>query len=239
MKHKKQHTNVLLSLSVATALALVLAACDNSQESADASSDATNTDAVTDVVDASVDYSKVITAGEVRDGVAFGDLIVGNPDAAITLIEYASLTCSHCANFHRDVYPLIKEEFIKTGKVKLVFRNYTRDRADLAVAMITRCAGPEKMFDLIGVYFDRQLQWARPGIDPLPEIVDIARRAGISRADVDACMNNAALQNDVIEMFKQGQSDGLTGTPFFILNGDSFSGERSFEEFTEMFEDNM
>ena len=235
MKHKKQHTNAYFSLSLTTAMALLLAACDSGEESADAGADTADVEAV----DPTVDYSKVIAAGDVQEGVAFGDLIIGNPDAPVTLIEYASMTCPHCANFHRDVYPLIKEDYIKTGKVKLVFRNYTRDRADLAVAMLTRCVGPERSFDLMGVYFDRQSQWARPGVDPLPEIVDIARRAGISRADVDACMNNSALQNNVIEMFKQGQDDGLTGTPFFILEGESFAGHRSFEEFAEMFEDNM
>ena len=235
MTHNKKHTRRLFSLSAVSAAALLLAACDSGQDAGETGTDTAQEEAA----EPAVDYSTMISAAEIRDGIAFGEIVVGNPDAPVTMIEYASLTCQFCANFHRDSYPFILEEYIKTGRVRFVFRNYTRDRADLAVAMLSRCSGPEKVFDLMGVYFDRQPQWARPGVDPLPEIVDIARRAGISRADVDACLGNTALQNDIIEMFKQGQSDKLTGTPFFIVNGETFSGQGSIEEFTELIEDNM
>ncbi|MCH7630898.1 MAG: thioredoxin domain-containing protein, partial [Proteobacteria bacterium] len=114
-----------------------LAACDSSE-----TSDGTNTAAVVEDY-TGPDYTQVISAEEVRDGVAFGDLIMGNPDAPVTMIEYASLTCGHCANFHMQVFPDFKEQYIKTGKVRLIYRNYTRDPADLAVGMLTRCVGPD------------------------------------------------------------------------------------------------
>ncbi|MCH8172442.1 MAG: thioredoxin domain-containing protein [Proteobacteria bacterium] len=178
-----------------------LAACDSSD-----TSDGTNTATVVEDY-TGPDYTQVISAEEVRDGVAFGDLIMGNPDAPVTMIEYASLTCGHCGNFHMQVFPDFKEQYIKTGKVRLIYRNYTRDPADLAVGMLTRCVGPDQAFDLMAIFFERQRQWVVE--DAKPEIAAIARRVGINRADMDACLANTDLQRNLVDMLRAGQAEGV------------------------------
>lgn len=179
------------------------------------------------------DYSKMVSPAEVRDGIVFGEITIGKADAPVTIIEYASLTCPHCANFHRDVFPKLKATFIKTGRVKLVYRNYTRDRVDLEVGKITRCAGPDKVVDLMTVYFERQRQWLTQ--DPKPEIVNIARQAGINRAAYDACIANADLERNIIGLFDQGlNEDDVTATPTFFVDGEKLVGEVSYETFRDL-----
>ena len=213
---------------VGVVLALAFAACDQQGDKS----------AITQAeIDAAAysgpDYSKVVTPAEVRNGIVFGEITVGKPDAPVTIVEYASLTCPHCANFHRDVYPKLKDTFIKTGRVKLVYRNYTRDSADLEVAKISRCAGPDKVMDLMAVYFARQRQWIVR--DPKPEIVNIARQAGINRAQYDACIANADLEKNIIGLFDQGRiQDGVTATPTFFVNGELLVGETTYETFRDL-----
>lgn len=235
MKHKKTHKNLLYTLGAITVLSFGVAACDSSEETTTTTAPVETSGVAAD----GIDYSTVITAGEVRDGVAFGDLVMGDPDAPVTIVEYASLTCSHCAAFHTDVFPAIKEQYIATGKVRFVYRNFTRDPADLAVGMLTRCVGPENAFELMAIFFDRQRQWAF-GADPKTEIAAIARQqAGIGRTDFDACLANTDLQNSLVSMVQQGQSEGVRGTPTFFIEGEVFVGEQPFEVFVEIIEDNM
>ena len=235
MKHKKTHKNLLYTLGAITVLSFGVAACDSSEETTTPTTPVETSGVAAD----GIDYSTVINADEVRDGVAFGDLVMGNPDAPVTIVEYASLTCSHCAAFHTDVFPAIKEQYIATGKVRFVYRNFTRDSADLAVGMLTRCVGPDNAFELMGIFFERQLQWARSD-DPKSEIAAIARQqAGIGRTDFDACLANTDLQNNLVSMLSLGQSEGVTGTPTFFIEGEVLVGVKPFEDFAEIFEDNM
>ncbi len=235
MKHKKTHKNQFYTLGVITILSFGVVACDSSEETTTPTAPVETSGVAAD----GIDYSTVINADEVRDGVAFGDLVMGSPDAPVTIVEYASLTCSHCADFHRDIFPAIKEQYIATGKVRFVYRNYTRDPADLAVGMLTRCVGPDNAFELMGIFFERQLQWARSD-DPKSEIAAIARQqAGIGRTDFDACLANTDLQNNLVSMLSQGQSEGVNGTPTFFIEGEVLVGVKPFEDFAEIFEDNM
>ena len=235
MKHKKTHKNQFYTLGVITVLSFGVVACDSSEETTTPTAPVETSGVAAD----GVDYSTVINADEVRDGVAFGDLVMGSPDAPVTIVEYASLTCSHCAAFHADVFPAIKEQYIATGKVRFVYRNFTRDPADLAVGMLTRCVGPENAFEMMAIFFDRQRQWAF-GEDPKTEIAAIARQqAGIGRTDFDACLANTDLQNNLVSMLSQGQSEGVNGTPTFFIEGEVFVGEQPFEVFVEIIEDNM
>ena len=235
MKHKKTHKNQFYTLGVITVLSFGVAACDSSEETTTTTAPVETSGVAAD----GVDYSTVINADEVRDGVAFGDLVMGNPDAPVTIVEYASLTCSHCAAFHTDVFPAIKEQYIATGKVRFVYRNFTRDPADLAVGMLTRCVGPENAFEMMAIFFDRQRQWAF-GEDPKTEIAAIARQqAGIGRTDFDACLANTDLQNNLVSMLSQGQNEGVMATPTFFIEGEVLVGEKPFEVFVEIIEDNM
>lgn len=232
MKHNRKQFKPFLTLAIAGALSLALAACDNSTE--------TEGTAVANGVEEAytgTDYTQVVSGGEVKGTVVFGDITLGNPDAPITMVEYASMTCSHCATFHNSVLPELEEKYIKTGKVKIVFRNFIRDRLDVAVSMIARCYGPDKAFDLMGLYFQRQRQWAVQ--DAMPMIAGVARNAGISRLDLDACLANSELQAHLLEMQKAGSAAGVSGTPTFFINGEKYVGSGSVKIFTEMFEDEL
>ncbi|MEE8294088.1 MAG: DsbA family protein [Sphingomonadales bacterium] len=232
MEHNRKQFKPIFNLALAGALSLVLAACDNSTEPEGAAEASSTAEAYT-----GPDYSQVVSGGEVKGTVVFGDITVGNPDAPITMIEYASMTCSHCATFHNSVLPEIKENYVKTGKVKMVFRNFIRDRMDLAVAMVTRCYGPDKTFDLMNLYFQRQRQWAVQ--DAMAEITNVARTAGISRLDLDSCLANSELQAHLLEMQKAGSAAGVNATPTFFINGEKYVGAGNYEIFSEMFEDEL
>lgn len=230
MKHNKKHFQTLLTPIFAAFLSLFLFACDNSN----GDQAATGTANGAAEVYTGPDYSEMVTASEVRGSTVFGEVVMGNPDAPITMVEYASLTCPHCATFHNNIFPELKEKYIKTGKVKLVFRNFIRDQLDVAVSMITRCYGPDKFFDLMDLYFLRQRQWLTQ--EPLPEISAIARTAGISRVDLDACISNTELQAHLLDMQKDGRAEGVSGTPTFFINDQQQVGPGSVELFEKIFE---
>lgn len=232
MKHNRKQFRPFLTLALAGALSLVLAACDGSPES-EGTAGANGTEEIY----TGTDYTQVVSSGEVKGNVVFGDITLGNPEAPVTMIEYASMTCPHCATFHNSVFPELEEKYIKTGKVKIVFRNFIRDRLDVAVSMVTRCYGPDKVFDLMDLYFQRQRQWAVQ--DAMPEIAGVARTAGISRLDLDACLANTELQGHLLEMQKAGTAAGVGGTPTFFINGEKYVGSGSVEIFSEMFEDEL
>ncbi len=232
MEHNRKQNKPFLTLALAGALSLVLAACDSETETEGTAVASSTAEEYT-----GTDYTKVVSGGELKGTVVFGDISVGNPDAPITMIEYASLTCSHCAAFHNTILPEIKENYVKTGKVKMVFRNFIRDRMDLAVAMVTRCYGPEKTFDLMNLYFQRQRQWAVA--DAMSEITNVARTAGISRLDLDTCLANTELQSHLLGMQKAGSAAGVNATPTFMINGERYVGAGSYEIFSEMFEDEL
>lgn len=158
------------------------------------------------------------------DGAFYGDYVVGAEDAPITLVEYASFTCSHCANFHRLVYPKLVENYIEPGKVKFVFRHFVRDGADVAASVVARCRGEERFGAMKDLFFDRQSQWLS-GVKTIQDAMDnlaaVARRAGVSRAQFDRCVANENIQNHVIEMTRAGADQfDINATPTLIMNGE-------------------
>jgi len=231
MIYKKQYKNTNIFFILAAVLLFGLASCDGSESPGltQIRQEAENY--------AGPDYTQVISVGEVRDGAAFGDLVMGNPDAPVTVTEYASLTCSHCGKFHKVVFKDFRDLFIRTGKVRFVYRNFTRDPADLAVGMLTRCFGPEQAFDMMGIYFERQRQWVQE--DAKAEIAAIARRIGINRAEFDACQANTDLQRNLIEMLQEGQARGVEGTPTFFIGDEKRVGEIELAELADLVYDNM
>lgn len=159
-----------------------------------------------------------------EDGAFYGDYVVGDENAPITLVEYASFTCGHCASFHKLVYPKLMENYIEPGKVKFVFRHYVRDGADVAASVVARCQGKERFGAMKDLFFDRQAQWLS-GVKTIEDAMDnlaaVARRAGVSRAEFDRCMANQDIQNHVIEMTREGADQfEITGTPTLVMNGE-------------------
>ncbi|MCK5575819.1 MAG: DsbA family protein [Sphingomonadales bacterium] len=221
-----------------SALTLGLAACDDAPKTTDTTS--TEATSVTTST-APADSQKIVVeygAEEIKNGAALGELYMGSPDAPVTMIEYASLTCSHCANFHNDVLPQIKENYINTGKVRLVYRNFVTNQPDLVASMMARCVVPEKSFEMMGVLFERQRQWLSSD-DPLAALADIARKSGMNRAKFDACVRNDELKRSLIALRQLGLDDNIEGTPTFIINGALVNNPRDnpYEELKKIIED--
>ena len=147
------------------------------------------------------------------------DHAIGNPNAKVTVVEYASVTCGHCANFHETVYGDFKTKYIDSGLVRFVFREFPTAPQNIAQAgfLLANCADDERFFDAISLQFKRIGQIRQ---DPRGELVKIARSAGLSEADFETCLQN----EEEIEKYKTkvqyGQDAGVTGTPSFFINGE-------------------
>jgi protein-disulfide isomerase len=162
------------------------------------------------------------------------DRVMGKAEAPVTIIEYASLTCPHCAHFATEVLPAVKASLIDSGKAKLVFRDYPLDALALRAAMLARCAGPERAFGMIDLLFQRQVQWATAQ-DPKAGLLAIAKQAGLSEADFDACMSNQDIQNAVVQSrVTAEQSYKIESTPSFLINGRLAVGAPTPEELTKI-----
>ena len=176
------------------------------------------------------------TAGIATLEDAVAEKVMGRDDAPVTMIEYSSLACPHCAAFHRDSLPRIKEAYIDTGKVRLIYRDFPLGGLALAAAMVARCGGSAKFFGFIEVLFRSQAQWSRSD-DPTRELARVARFAGISQKDFDACLVNEALMTDIRERAADAQQKfGIESTPTFIIEGEKVVGARPFEDFRDVIE---
>jgi protein-disulfide isomerase len=145
--------------------------------------------------------------------------VLGKPDAPILLEEFASLTCPHCADFHRDILPKLKAEFIDTGQVRLVFHDFPWDRVALTGAMLARCLPPDRYFSFMSVLFKSQRQWlANP--DPVAGLAQNARLAGMTPALYDACLASQPLKESIAKSVMTGKEKySINSTPTFIING--------------------
>ncbi|MEM0984665.1 MAG: thioredoxin domain-containing protein [Pseudomonadota bacterium] len=158
-------------------------------------------------------------------GPALNDMVLGDPDAPVTLIEYASVTCGACYQFHRDVVPNIVERFIEPGDVKFIFREFPTPPANVAVAgfAIARCAGPDKYFDVIDDLFDSQqgiIEAARIGA-VRPALEAVAARHGIEGAEAfDACLADRDIRQAIADTVLGGEEFGVSSTPTLILQGE-------------------
>lgn len=170
----------------------------------------------------------VAPAGKDAQGYATGDMVLGRPDAPVTVIEYASMTCPHCAAFQKEELPALKAAFIDTGKARLVFREFPLDGFALRGAMLARCAGPERFFAVIDVLFQQQATWTRPPDikqDPLSELRKLAKQVGIGEQAFERCMADKTLEDKVIESRLDGdQRHKIEATPAFVVQGRTLTG---------------
>ncbi|MBU2866609.1 DsbA family protein [Pacificibacter marinus] len=155
------------------------------------------------------------------------DLVMGDENAPIELIEYASYTCPHCANFHTTVFKQLKENYIDTGKVKFVYREVYFDKYGLWAAMVARCGGDLRYFGINAMLYEQQSEWIGGGQDAM-EIVEnlrtIGKKAGLSDADLDACMNDGAMAQAMVAKFEAEVAEyDVSGTPTLIINGEKNS----------------
>ena len=166
-----------------------------------------------------VDMSDLLKAG------ALPDKVLGQEDAPVTIVEYASMTCGHCANFHENSYPAIKADYIDTGKAKLIIREFPFDPRALAAFMLARCTQNDaQRTAMIDVLFDQQDVWARAE-NASTALLNIARLAGFTQESFAACLNNKELQEQIVATQERGQQEfGVDATPTFFVNGDKYAG---------------
>ena len=162
------------------------------------------------------------------------DRVLGKADAPITIVEYASMTCPHCAHFDKDVLPGLKKKWIETGKAKLVLRDYPLDEVALRAAMMARCAPAERFYPLVDTLFETQEQWALAK-DWRGALEKTARLAGIGKKDFDACLANKAMEDQVAQSRLIATTQlGVDSTPTFFVNGTKFQGAPTEEAFDQL-----
>ena len=164
------------------------------------------------------------------------DMMIGNPDAKVTVIEYASYTCPHCASFHTGTFKDLKKKYIDTDKINFVFREVYFDRYGLWASMIARCAGPEKFFGLTDLMFQSQSSWTRAG-EPaaiIDELRKLGRLAGIDGETLEVCLNDNDKAKTLIAWYQEkAGADNIDSTPSFIINGKKHTN-MSFAEMSEI-----
>jgi len=164
-----------------------------------------------------------------------GEKWLGQADAPVTMIEYASATCPHCAAFHAETFPVIKTDYIDTGKVRFAMREFPFDQLSLAAFMLARCAPEERYFDMIDVLFERQQTWTRN--NPKGELFKIAKLAGFTEQQFDACLKNEDVAKGIIATKDHATSAlGVNSTPTFFINGRKVSGNQPIDEFRTLIE---
>ncbi len=159
-----------------------------------------------------------------------GDRALGNPNAPVTVIEYVSLTCPHCAAFHRDVFPRVKREYIDTGKIRFIVREFPIGRSAGNAAIASRCAPEDKYFALLSALLARQSEWVSQEVR-LDAIYGVAKSVGMSRETFDKCLANQSMIDALDEVKQRGRKFGVIGTPTFFANGRKAQGATTYEEF--------
>ncbi len=163
------------------------------------------------------------------------DRVLGAADAPITMIEYSSLTCPHCATFHAGALPQIKEQWIAKGKVKLVFRHFPLDGLGLRAAAVANCIKGDRHFAFLDLLFENQQRWSRSA-EPLKILGQYARLAGLSQARFDACVNDKTEMDKILARAEDGRTSyNVQSTPTLIVNGEKVEGAQPFEKFESIF----
>ena len=173
-----------------------------------------------------------VSTTELMKPAALPDMAIGNDKAPVTIIEYASMTCPHCAHFQETTFPEVKKRYIDTGKVRYIFREFPLDTLASAAFLLARCAGekdPTKYFAMIDTLFRKQQQWVVS--KPVPPLLAIAKQAGFTEQSFDACLANQKLL-DGVQNVRQRAVDAfkVQSTPTFFINGTKFSGAITIEE---------
>jgi protein-disulfide isomerase len=153
------------------------------------------------------------------------DIVLGNHDAPITIIDYSSFTCPSCANFHNDILPALEEKYIDTGKVKLIFRSYAMRALDLKASAIAICAPKDKFYSFVKVLFKTQNNWSQEATNPITTLENIARLGGMSSEQVKTCFNDKHIEDEIVNIRHIAQNElKVNATPTFIINGKKHTG---------------
>ncbi len=175
-------------------------------------------------------------AGEV-DISTIVDMVQGDADAPVEVIEYASYTCPHCANFHANQYEELKANYIDTGKIRFVYREIYFDRFGLWASMMARCGGETQFFGITGLLYEQQREWLAGGQDPAligENLRRIGLTAGIDAEQLDACMADATMAQTLVAWFEENSTQhGVTSTPSFVIDGQLYTN-MGYDEFADV-----
>jgi len=219
------------------AVSMALTACSDSEDkaaSAEAKPAVSNetTASTTPAVeiptaDRDVDMEEALKPGPLKE------MTLGDANAPVKVIEYMSMTCSHCANFHANTFDAIKTKYVDTGKVYFVVREFPfpQDTASLAAFMLARCTTEDKFFPFVSTLLKQQRTWAAPADgDVRGAMLQMSKLAGFTQESFDACLTNAQLAGDVSAVRDRGEEEfGVQSTPTFLINGKAYSGDMSVD----------
>ena len=169
------------------------------------------------------------------------DMVQGNPDAAVEVIEYASFTCPHCATFHQNQYQQIKADYIDTNQIRFVYREVYFDQPGLWASMVARCGGEMRFFGISSLIYEQQNEWARAGDGAAvaAALRNIGKVAGLTDEDLDACMSDAETAQALVGWYRaNAEEHNIEGTPSFIINGEKYSN-MSYADFAEVLDEKL
>lgn len=165
------------------------------------------------------------------------DRILGAADAPVTIIEYSSLTCPHCAAFHKNTLPQVKKDWIEAGKARLVYRHFPLDQLALRAAAVANCFDGKRHFSFLDAMFASQPRWTRSE-DPLADLAQLAKLAGMGQEQFDSCAADEAEFDKIIERRADGEATyDVNSTPTLIVNGEKVRGSVSYEDFAKILEE--
>ena len=165
----------------------------------------------------------IFSLAEIKDSSQYQDMVKGNVDSAITIVEYASFTCPHCATFHKEVFPYLEKEYIETGLVKFIYREVYFDAPGLWAGLIARCLSKDKYFGIVDLLYKKQEKWASGDSEKeiLRELLAIGRQVGMTEGKINSCLQNKEKSLHLIDAYlKNSKKDNITSTPSLIVNGE-------------------
>jgi protein-disulfide isomerase len=180
-------------------------------------------------------------ATAVSDASLVPDMVLGQADAPVEVIEYASFTCPHCQHFHETVFGQLKTNYIETGKVRFVYREVYFDKFGLWAAAVARCGGPEKYFPISDIIYDTQREWIGEGnaVAISENLKKIGIKAGMTADQVDACMKDETQLKAMVESYQANATkDEINATPSFVINGQKYSN-MSYEDFAKILDQKL
>jgi protein-disulfide isomerase len=175
------------------------------------------------------------TIADVMAKAPLADMSLGNPNAPVTIVQYASLTCPHCRAFHRDVFPEFKRTYVDTGKVRYILREFPIGKQSGNATIALRCAPPDKYFTLYGKFMEQQASWVSQEVR-LEPIFAVAKQVGMTQSQFDSCLKNQAMIDGLKWVKERGRTLGVIGTPNFFVQGKLVKKTLAMSDIREMVE---
>ena len=168
--------------------------------------------------------ARVVDTIEALESKSFGD-----EDAKVKIVEFASLTCGHCAKFHNEVMPILKEKYIEKGLIHFTYNDFPLDKFALKASMIARCAGNEKFFKFLDVFYKKQKDWTRTK-DPFKSLLKIAKFGGLKDEELKVCIGNKSIEDGILKQrLNSSKKYDIKATPTLYLNGEKYNGDLTIE----------